>query len=104
MVEQRRSKRFDIKLPVKIVRNGVHTISAAGETRNLSSSGVLFITDTRVDPGEPIEYVISLGINGEVTLHCIGKVIRLEDGLVEHHENGAVEVAATLERYEFVRS
>jgi hypothetical protein len=104
VVEQRRSKRFEIKLPVKVVRNGVRAISAAGETRNLSSSGVLFTSDTRVELGEAIEYVISLAGEGEVNLHCIGKVIRLEDGFAGHRENGAVmEVAATLERYEFIR-
>lgn len=104
MVEQRRSKRFEIKLPVRLVRNGVRSLSGTGETKNLSSGGVLFATDSKVDIGEPIEYVIGLTPTGEVNLHCLGKVMRLDGGVPGWH-NGTqpFEVAATLERYEFIR-
>jgi hypothetical protein len=79
-------------------------VSGIGETRNLSSSGVLFSTDAKVDLGEPIEYVISLAASGGVDLHCLGKVIRM-DSLADWQEpDRSFEVAATLERYEFVRS
>ena len=104
MVEQRRSKRFDIKLPVRVLRNGVRSVSGVGETRNLSSSGVLFSTDAKVDLGEAIEYVINLAADGEVSLHCLGKVIRTDSLAGWKEAETAFEVAATLERYEFVRN
>ena len=104
MVEQRRSKRFDIKLPVRLIRNGIRPVSGAGETRNLSSGGVLFATDVKVDIGEPLEYVIALAPTGNAQLHCLGKVMRLDTGIPGWEEPGKpFEMAVTLERYEFVR-
>ncbi len=107
MVEQRKSKRFNIKAPVRIVRSGLRPLIGDGETRNLSSAGVLFVSDTKVDVGEAIEYVITLSQGGEpnlVNLHCLGKVTRMElPSPPTENGNGPFEVAATLERYEFVR-
>ena len=55
--------------------------------------------------GCPIEYVITLNNDGPqaVNLRCIGKVLRSErmDGPIE--DVPEFQVAATLERYEFVR-
>lgn len=107
-MEQRKAKRFDIKLPLRIVRNGVRPFAAAGETMNLSSAGVLFASDTKIDVGEPIEYVITLCANGDanpVDLHCLGKVTRIDPTAPDWQDaNRPFEVAATLERYEFVRT
>ena len=69
-----------------------------GETRNVSSGGVLFEAPTPLEIGESIEYYITLpkvtGSKIEVRVRCVGKVTRTEPG------SG---YAATLERYEFVR-
>jgi len=86
-----------LKLPVELLRTGVNRVSKSGQTRNLSSSGVLIDTEARVTIGEPIEYLITLPVGrsgGEpVRLRCMGKVVR-QQGLSS---------AATLERYEFLR-
>ncbi|HVX66273.1 MAG TPA: PilZ domain-containing protein [Bryobacteraceae bacterium] len=104
MIEQRRSKRFDIKLPLKLIRNGLRSVSGVGETRNMSSGGVLFASDTKIDIGEPVEYVISLIHSGSVNLHCLGKVMRLDSGVPGWQDPAKpFEMAVTLERYEFVR-
>ncbi len=104
MVEQRRSKRFDVKLPVKLLRNGLRSIVGAGETKNLSSGGVLFASDLKLEIGEPIEYTIALNPSGELDLHCLGKVTRLDLAARNGVEpEKPFEVAATVERYEFVR-
>jgi hypothetical protein len=99
VTEQRKTQRFELKLPVEVVRNGHERTSVAGETKNLSSNGVLFQSSARVQVGEPVEYLITFptspGSNTELRLRCLGKVIR--------HAQGA-EIAATLERYEFVRN
>jgi len=97
-MEQRKSQRFDLRLPVELVRGGSRSLSDVGETRNLSSVGVLFRSEARLKIGEPLEYLITLPTspqNGDhVRIHCLGKVVRFAR---------KTEVAATLERYEFVR-
>ena len=95
--EQRRNQRFDLRLPFEIIRTGTNT-KMVGETKNLSSSGVLFTSDATVEIGEPIEYFITFpkpaGSRAEVRLRCVGTVLR---------EDPESKFAATLERYEFVR-
>jgi hypothetical protein len=64
----------------------------------------LFTTERETDLGGPIEYVITLNHDGPqpVNLRCIGKVLRAER-LEVNAEPRAYQIAATLERYEFVR-
>lgn len=98
MIEQRKNQRFDLKLPFELVRSGAG-LKNFGETRNVSSSGVLFTSPTPVEVGEPIEYLITFpkapGSKAEVRIRCVGKVLRTDPEST---------FAATLERYEFVRS
>jgi hypothetical protein len=97
-MEQRKARRFDLRLPFELVRSGSRPLSERGETRNLSSVGVLFQSEAALRIGEPVEYVITLpsspnpGVS--VRIHCLGKIVRFAR---------KTEVAATLERYEFVR-
>ncbi len=100
--DQRRSRRFKLKLPVSITRSGAERIKLAGQTTNISSAGVLFTAGHSPDPGGPIEYTITLSDGGSdpVSLRCIGKVVRSEPMPEDSH---ICRVAATLERYEFVR-
>ena len=106
MIEHRKAKRFDLKLPVEVVRKSFLPVSSVGETRNLSATGVLFAAPLEAELGDPIEYIITFPTHskdgGPVSLRCLGKVVRLEtNGTLE--DGGPVLVAATLERYEFVR-
>ena len=95
--EQRKNQRFELKLPFEIIRAGT-TAKVMGETKNMSSSGVLFTSDTSVAIGEPIEYLITFpkpaNSRSGVRLRCVGTVLR---------EDSESKFAATLERYEFVR-
>ncbi len=102
-MEQRKAQRFDLQLPFELIRRGSQSLSQHGETRNLSSVGVLFnAAANNLRVGEPVEYMITLPTmadsdapgHGNVRLHCLGKVVR------HARETGT---AATLERYEFVR-
>lgn len=59
--------------------------------------GVLFVAELQVAVGDVIEYLITLPTPpdvGRVRIRCLGKVVRIA-------EPG---IAATLERYEFVRN
>jgi PilZ domain len=97
VTEQRRNQRFELRLPLQIVGSGTN-VKVNGETRNVSSSGVLFTSKSPVPIGDAIEYMITFpkapGARSEVRLRCVGKVLRQE------RESA---FAATLERYEFVR-
>ncbi len=109
MIDNRKNKRYDLRLPVELVRAGGEHVSNHGETQNVSSGGVLFTSDAHVDVGQPIEYLISLppGPNREarVRLRCLGKVLRLVKGAAAQESGRSnIGVAATMERYEFLRS
>ncbi|MCC6587408.1 MAG: PilZ domain-containing protein [Bryobacterales bacterium] len=106
--EQRRSQRFELRLPIELVRSGSAALGQFTETRNLSSAGVLFASESQLSIGEPIEYTITLPTGKDphgVKLHCVGTVIRLETrpGRAITERERPFSVAATLERYEFVR-
>ncbi len=106
-MEQRRTRRFQLSLPLAVTRTGAERVALAGFTKNISSCGVLFTSVAQPDPGGAIEYIIKLNDNGPqpVSLRCIGKVIRSERMVNGHaEENLAYQIAATLERYEFVKS
>jgi PilZ domain len=103
-MEQRRNRRFTLQLPLSITRTGAERVAVAGFTKNISSTGVLFTSEHEPDLGGPIEYVITLNHHGSqpVSLRCIGKVLRSER-VPNGPQCTAYQVAATLERYEFVR-
>ena len=101
-MEQRKNQRFDLRLPFEIVAGESKTkpkVQSRCETRNLSSCGVLFTSKAPVEIGASIEYMITLpkvpGTRKDVRLRCTGKVVRREEQW---------RIAATLDRYEFVRA
>jgi hypothetical protein len=106
-MEQRRTRRFTLQLPLAVIRSGADHITLAGHTKNISSTGVLFTTENEPSVNGSIEYVISLNQDERrpVNLRCIGKVVRLERAANGRRQGAqAYQVAATLERYEFVRA
>ncbi len=98
-----------MELPLSVVRAGAERVTLSGKTRNISSSGVLFVSGTEPYLGDPIEYVITLNHEGAqaISLRCIGKVLRSERCQPSTPSTDPVRfaytIAATLERYEFVR-
>ena len=98
-LEQRKAKRFELKLPVAVTRAGSESQQQCGETMNVSSGGILLSGEVDVPVGQAIEYYISLPTgekSGDVRLRCMGIVLRKDD------DEGTL--AASLERYEFVRA
>jgi hypothetical protein len=107
VIEQRKTKRFNLQLPVEIIRTGTERVSRFGRTQNISSGGVLFVSPNRMESGGPVEYIITLsaGSGGNVNLRCMGKVLRQDQGGgMTHNDNDAFSVAVSLERYEFLRT
>jgi PilZ domain-containing protein len=97
VIEQRKNQRFDLRLPFEII-GGARRTKSKGETRNVSSAGVLFTSQAPIEIGESIEYLITFpkvpGSRVDVRLRCVGKVVRSAPPSA---------FAATLERYEFLR-
>ena len=111
VAEQRKSKRFDLNLPVELIRTGSVPVNQTGETSNMSSSGVLFTSENQMSIGDPVEYMVTLpspvSIGTQVRLRCMGKVMRTENSRTENMEHVSrrpYRIAVTLERYEFIRS
>jgi hypothetical protein len=103
-MEQRRTRRFQLELPLHITRAGSEQVALPGFTKNISSVGVLFTSGVAPDLGGPIEYVITLNHAGPqpLNIRCVGKVVRSEP--MHGEDRRAYQVAATLERYEFLRT
>jgi hypothetical protein len=103
--EQRRSQRFQLTMPMTLLRGSRGDINKIGETRNVSSSGVYFVVAEAIELGTLVEFLITLpeevtavAAAKPVRLLCKGKITR-----VERQEDALVGVAATIERYEFLR-
>jgi PilZ domain len=99
-LDQRRTQRYRLQLPLQILQLGDQRVNRVERTRDISSGGVCFLTPSAVDVGGRIEYVITLsGSSPPVRIRCLGKVLR------SHRRSADLpyEVAVTMERYQFVR-
>jgi hypothetical protein len=102
-LEQRRTQRYRLQLPLQIVQLGDQRVNRTEKTRDISSGGVCFLSPTDVEVGGRIEYLITLSRSTPpVRIRCLGKVLR---SLQPADTNGVseFEVAVTMERYQFVR-
>ena len=100
-MEKRRAHRFPMALPLVLASPGA-TANEAAQTRDVSSGGVYFQMTEAPQPGNRLEFVLTLPseitLTGPVQIRCVGKVIRVDQG------SGQIGVAATIDRYEFLRS
>ena len=101
--ERRRSHRYLLTLPCHVISSRRDDLELRGRTRDLSSKGAFLIVNGAVEPGASIEFLVTLqeGSHREQEIHirCRGHVIRLEK-VMSVDQRG---VAATIDRYEFVR-
>ncbi len=97
--EMRSAVRFPLHLPVAVT---TESRPLPGQTRDISSGGVLFQVDAALPVGSPIQFSISipaevLGTGSLVQVKCAGRVVRCtSEG--EHHA-----VAAVIDEYYFER-
>ena len=102
-LEQRRTQRYKLQLPLQIIQLGSQRVNRTEKTRDISSAGVCFLSPTDVAVGGRIEYVITLsGRTPPVRIRCLGKVVRSVQPQLAG-SNG-FEVGITMERYQFVRA
>src|ERR1017187_5233799 len=104
-MEQRRTRRFKLRMPLSITRSGAERVTLGGFTKDISSTGVLFTAEREPDLGGPIEYVLTLNHHGPVAVNllCIDKVLRADPTDTGFEHVPSFQIAATLERYEFIR-
>ena len=99
--ERRSSRRFTMALPLTVRSSGPDgTIERPAQTRDISFRGLYFITDALYEPGNQIEFVLTLPkeitLADDVNIRCQGQVVRVE---LQNSKSG---VAARIERYEFL--
>jgi hypothetical protein len=88
-------------LPLCVIKSSGDQVCYLGETRNISSAGVLFTSGEPLAAG-PIEYTVTFPSEPgrAVAIHCLGNVVRAEPA----PEGNAFAIAATLQRFEFQRA
>ena len=100
--DKRRAQRFTMALPaaVKFLEQGEEETV---KTTDISSTGVYFEIGVPMDIGSSLEFVLTLPAEitqgKSVRVKCKGKVVRVDKG----DGDNSVGIAATIERYEFVR-
>ena len=102
--DKRRGQRFAMAIPaaVKLEESGIDEADIT--TKDISSGGVYFEFSAPVDVGTSLQFVLTLPRDftqgKEVRVKCRGKVVRVDRST---GEGEAVGIAATIERYEFLR-
>ncbi|MDQ6664832.1 MAG: PilZ domain-containing protein [Acidobacteriota bacterium] len=101
-MEQRKSQRFRIELPVEITQLSGRRVNRAVKVLDISSSGISFLSSREWEVGGKIEYVVTLSAETKIRIRCLGKIVRVEN--TPNAAEASYKVAATMERYEFLRA
>lgn len=91
-VAERREQRFEAALRIRL-DGGVAV------TRNVSASGIYFITDVPLRLGERVRFIVEFErfVSGSLEADCVGHVLRIED------HGGRTGVAAAINSFQFHR-
>ena len=107
MTERRTARRYDLSLPVLVRVPTERDLDARkGETRDISTRGLYFVTDKDLKARSELEITLMLSTEvthgTEVFVHALARVVRVE----RRPENGCtrVGVAAMIEHYHIIRS
>ncbi len=96
--EKRTARRFNLQLPVSI-RDKDNLMTA--NTRDISSRGICFYTEARMEAGSEVEFTLTLPpeitMTEAIQVHCKGKVVR-----VEEIAGGRMAIAAQINQYQFM--
>jgi hypothetical protein len=91
-VDQRRDERFESDLTIKLDQG-------EGVLRNVSASGIYFVTEVDLEPGGPVSFSLEFnaGQTGAIAARCIARIVRVE-------QQGSLKgVAASFDSIEFHR-
>ena len=100
--EKRATRRFALRLPVSVSHPGEGISSLIAQTRDVSARGICFYLDAPMTSGSAIEFTLTLPpeitLTESIRVRCKGKVVRVDDGLVD----AKIPVAAVIDEYEFL--
>jgi hypothetical protein len=100
--EKRATRRFALRLPVSVNSVGEGGASLTAQTRDVSARGICFYLDAPMSTGSAIEFTLTLPpeitLTENIRVRCKGKVVRVDDGLVD----AKTPVAAVIDEYEFL--
>jgi hypothetical protein len=99
-IEQRATRRFNLRLPVAVKFAGEDDLEVQAQTRDVSARGVYFYMDKTLATGSPIEFTLTLPpeitLTDSIHVRCTGRVVRVSQ------EGNRVGIAAAIEQYDFV--
>jgi PilZ domain len=93
LVPGRKEERFHTTLPVKLARGD-------GVTRNVSATGIYFITSQTLKEGAEVRFALDFQDfpGGAIQVNCIARVVRIEE-----QDGKNKGVAAAIQSFEFQR-
>ena len=99
--EHRIARRFPMRLPVSVKVSNGGLREEVCVTRDVSSRGIFFYSDTPMQSGADIEYVLTLPrevmMMDPVRIRYRGKVVRIEPEVAQQYG-----VAASVHRFEYL--
>ncbi len=99
--DKRKHPRFKLALPVEVKMGS--EAQMATSTSDVSAAGVCFTMAQECEVGSELEWELTLpselSQGRPVRIRCVGKVVRVD----RPQARGRIGVAATIERYEFLR-
>src|SRR6202167_1448646 len=100
--EKRAARRFALRIPVAVARDGNSNHGEAAQIRDVSARGICLYLDSPIEQGSPIGFTLTLPpeitLTESIRVQCKGRVVRI-DGAAN---NGKLTVAAVIEEYEFI--
>jgi hypothetical protein len=100
--EKRAARRFALRIPVAVARDGNSNHDEAAQIRDVSARGISLYLEAPIAQGSPIGFTLTLPpeitLTESIRVQCKGRVVRIEDGTVD----GKMAVAAVIEEYEFL--
>jgi hypothetical protein len=100
--EKRAARRFALRIPVAVNRDGGAAPGEPAHIRDVSARGICFYVESAVAQGSPIGFTLTLPpeitLTESIRVQCKGRVVRVENGNGE----GRIAVAAVIEEYEFL--
>jgi len=99
VAEKRRYRRYELLLPVEVIKIGDRHTRLRFQSRNISCRGILLEDpEGLLEKGQLIEFLVFLPSAEEgvqVRVHCKGSVVR--------RDRARLSTAAAMQRYEFER-
>jgi len=100
--EKRAARRFALRIPVAVAREGNSNHGEAAQIRDVSARGICLYLDAPIAQGSPLGFTLTLPpeitLTESIRVQCKGRVVRVENNALD----GKMAVAAVIEEYEFL--